>query len=52
MTIEELERRHILATLERNNGNRSATANELGISLRTLYYRLGAYQRQGLMSQN
>jgi DNA-binding NtrC family response regulator len=52
MTIEELERRHILATLERNNGNRSATANELGISLRTLYYRLGAYQRQGLMSQS
>jgi DNA-binding NtrC family response regulator len=51
MTIEELERRHILATLERNNGNRSATANELGISLRTLYYRLGAYQRQGLMGQ-
>lgn len=49
MTIEELERRHILATLERNHGNRSATATELGISLRTLYYRLGAYQRQGLI---
>lgn len=49
MTIDELERRHILATLERNHGNRSQTAQELGISLRTLYYRLGAYQKQGLM---
>jgi DNA-binding NtrC family response regulator len=49
MTIDELERKHILATLERNHGNRSATAQELGISLRTLYYRLGAYQRQGII---
>jgi len=48
MTLEELERQHILASLERNGGNRTATAAELGISLRTLYYRLETYQRQGL----
>lgn len=48
LTLEEVERQHILASLERNGGNRTATAAELGISLRTLYYRLETYQRQGL----
>jgi DNA-binding NtrC family response regulator len=46
-TLEEIERQHILAALARNNGNRRATAQELGMSLRTLYYRLSDYQRQG-----
>jgi len=46
-TLEEVEREHILAALARHNGNRSAAAEELGISLRTLYYRLKEYQRQG-----
>ncbi|MGE5611231.1 MAG: response regulator transcription factor [Bacillota bacterium] len=46
-TLEELERQHILATLARHQGNRTATAAELGISLRTLYYRLAEYQQQG-----
>ena len=49
MSLEELEQRHILAVLEKNHGNRSATAAELGISLRKLYYRLGEYQKQGLI---
>lgn len=49
MSLEELEQRHILAVLEKNQGNRSATAAELGISLRKLYYRLGEYQKQGLI---
>jgi DNA-binding NtrC family response regulator len=48
-TLEEIERRHILATLEKNNGNRTRTAAELGISLRKLYYRLGQYHREGLL---
>ena len=48
-SLEELEQRHILAVLEKNNGNRTATAAELGISLRKLYYRLGQYQKQGLI---
>jgi len=47
MTLEEMEKRHILATLEKNHGNRTLTAQELGISLRKLYYRLGQYQREG-----
>ena len=48
-SLEEMEQRHILAVLEKNNGNRTATAAELGISLRKLYYRLGQYQKQGLL---
>ncbi len=47
MSLEEMEKRHILATLEKNHGNRTVTAQELGISLRKLYYRLGQYQREG-----
>lgn len=46
-TLEEIERQHILSTLARHHGNRAATAAELGISLRTLYYRLSEYHRQG-----
>lgn len=46
-TLEEVERQHILAALRRNAGNRTAAATELGISLRTLYYRLTEYQKQG-----
>ena len=46
-TLEEIEREHILAALARNGGNRTATAAELGISRRTLYYKLESYQQQG-----
>jgi len=48
-SLEEIEQRHILAVLNKNGGRRNATAAELGISLRKLYYRLGQYQRQGLL---
>ena len=48
-TLEAIERRHILSTLEKNNGNRTKTAAELGISLRKLYYRLGQYHRDGVL---
>lgn len=51
MTLEEVERQHILSTLNRNAGNRTATAAELGISRRTLYYKLGEYQRQGFLEE-
>jgi DNA-binding NtrC family response regulator len=47
VTLEALEREHILAVLERNAGNRTAAAAALGISRRTLYYKLEEYQRQG-----
>ena len=46
-TLEEVERQHILAALRLNSGNRTATAQQLGISRRTLYYKLEEYQRQG-----
>lgn len=44
-TLEDVERQHILAALERHNGNRALAAAELGISERTLYYRLARYSR-------
>jgi len=47
-TLEDIERRHILSALERNNGNRTLTAIELGISRRTLQYRIAEYQKKGL----
>jgi DNA-binding NtrC family response regulator len=46
-TLGEVERDHILAALKRNDGNRTATAAQLGISRRTLYYKLGEYARLG-----
>jgi DNA-binding NtrC family response regulator len=42
-TLAELERRAILEALRRHDGHRAAAAKELGISLRTLYYRLRSY---------
>ena len=48
-SLEELERHHILQTLARHDGNRRNTADALGISLRTLYYRLNRYQEEGLL---
>lgn len=44
-TLDELERAHILAALDRHHGNRAAVAAELGISERTLYYRLAQYAK-------
>ena len=37
----------IFAALERHNGNRTAAAAALGISRRTLHYRLQDYEKQG-----
>ena len=48
-TINEIERQTIIEALDRNEGNRTMTARELGISIRTLYYRLAEYQRQGFL---
>jgi two-component system NtrC family response regulator len=45
--LADIERKHILQTLEQNRGNRAATARQLGISVRTLYYRLDEYRAQG-----
>jgi transcriptional regulator with PAS, ATPase and Fis domain len=46
LTLQELEQRYILQTLARVGHNRTQAAKLLGISLRSLQYKLKAY-RQG-----
>jgi len=46
LTLRELERDHILKMLEANEGDKPATARQLGISLRTLYYKLDSYRHK------
>ena len=41
--LDDVERRHILSVLDQQGGNRTATAKALGISRRTLQYRLAEY---------
>jgi len=43
LNLNDLSRQMLLKALERNNGNRSKAAQELGISDRTLYRRLKQY---------
>ncbi|HEX2223501.1 MAG TPA: sigma-54 dependent transcriptional regulator [Thermoanaerobaculia bacterium] len=43
-SIEEVERRLIMATLESYGGNKRKTADVLGVSLKTLYNRLNTYR--------
>jgi two-component system, NtrC family, response regulator AtoC len=43
-SIEEVERRLIMATLEAYVGNKRKTADVLGVSLKTLYNRLNTYR--------
>ena len=43
MSIAEMERQLILATLEHYEGNKNRAAQTLGISLKTLYNRLNTY---------
>jgi transcriptional regulator with PAS, ATPase and Fis domain len=40
MTMEEVEMAHLLRVLDKHNGNKQATALELGISLKTIYNKL------------
>lgn len=44
MTLQEIEKKIIMRTLERNNGVKSKTAEELGIADRTLSRRLKEYE--------
>jgi DNA-binding NtrC family response regulator len=46
MTMDELERQAIEATLRVTGGNRTKAAEQLGISLRTLQRKLKEYQRE------
>jgi len=45
--IRDMEKTMILETLERLNGSRKRTAEELGISERTLRYKLQKYREEG-----
>jgi two-component system response regulator FlrC len=47
-TLEEIERAVILKSLAFHNGNRTHTARELGISIRTLRNKLNEYRRAGI----
>lgn len=47
MTLEDLEREHILRILNGRKGNRERAAAVLGISTRTLYRKLREYEAQG-----
>ncbi|OGK85001.1 MAG: hypothetical protein A2X53_13750 [Candidatus Rokubacteria bacterium GWA2_70_23] len=44
LSLQELERRAILAALERHHGSRTRTAKALGISLHTLWRKLKVYE--------
>ncbi|HXX48034.1 MAG TPA: sigma-54 dependent transcriptional regulator [Myxococcota bacterium] len=46
-TLDDSEKRLILATLEHCKGNKNETARLLGISLKTLYNRLNVYRAEG-----
>lgn len=43
LSLEEIEREHILQTLKKNQGNQMKTAKELGISYSTLWRKLKSY---------
>jgi transcriptional regulator with PAS, ATPase and Fis domain len=42
--VEDAERRAITAALEASRGNRRAAAKALGVSLRTLFYKMERYR--------
>jgi transcriptional regulator with PAS, ATPase and Fis domain len=41
--LEEFEKQIIIEALKQNNGNKTATAKKLGISVRNLYYKMEKY---------
>lgn len=46
LTLAELERRYVQDSLARHQGNRTATARQLGISAKTLYNKLQRYAQE------
>jgi two-component system NtrC family response regulator len=50
-TLRAMELEAILEGLERNGGNKPKTAEELGVSLKTLYNKLHQLQQEGLVAR-
>ncbi len=44
MRLDDIEKIVIIKTLKKNNGNRTDTAHQLGISIKTLYNKLDKYE--------
>ena len=51
LTLDEIERRSIVATLERNRGHRQKSAKALGIGVRTLGLKLKKWKEESLVPQ-
>ncbi len=51
-SLADIEREHILDAVARNNGHKPAAADELGVSLRTLYNKLATYEEQGYLAKD
>lgn len=49
MRLDDMEKIAILKTLKNNDGNRTDTANQLGISIKTLYNKLDKYENIGFL---
>jgi DNA-binding NtrC family response regulator len=47
--LDDIEREHILMTLQHYNGNKSKTSVALGVTLKTLYNKLNKYEVEGWM---
>lgn len=47
MTLDEAKRKAVLEALARRKGNKVRTADDLDISLKTLYNLLARYRREG-----
>lgn len=48
LRVEDVEREHILRVLGLCGGNKTRTAEKLGIALKTLYNKLNSYRKKGL----
>ena len=52
MSLDEVERRLILKTLERTGNNKTKTADILQVTARTLRNKLQRYREEGLVDED
>jgi transcriptional regulator with PAS, ATPase and Fis domain len=52
MTVDDVERRLILLTLEKTAGNKTKAAKLLGVSLKTLHNKLRRYREEGMLGSD